>query len=97
MDLEEIVKKSAGNDKDKGIFNNAGQVWNHNFYWESMAPKGGAPDATATPRQRGRATSATTIEAGTSALAVARKERLWATMAPVKAGRPHMPGTDMNI
>src|SRR4029077_2694684 len=43
LDLEEIVKKSAGNDKDKGIFNNAGQIWNHNFYWESMAPKGGAP------------------------------------------------------
>jgi Fe-Mn family superoxide dismutase len=43
MDLEEIVKKSAGNDKDKGIFNNSGQIWNHNFYWESMAPKGGTP------------------------------------------------------
>ena len=43
MDLEEIVKKSAGNDKDKGIFNNAGQIWNHNFYWESMTPKGGTP------------------------------------------------------
>jgi Fe-Mn family superoxide dismutase len=43
MDLEGIVKKSAGNDKEKGIFNNAGQIWNHNFYWESMAPKGGAP------------------------------------------------------
>jgi Fe-Mn family superoxide dismutase len=43
MSLEEIVKKSAGNDKDKGIFNNSGQIWNHNFYWESMAPKGGTP------------------------------------------------------
>jgi Fe-Mn family superoxide dismutase len=43
MGLEEIVKKSAGNDKDKGIFNNAGQIWNHNFYWESMTPKGGSP------------------------------------------------------
>ena len=43
MDLEQIVKKSAGNEKDKGIFNNAGQTWNHNFYWESMAPKGGSP------------------------------------------------------
>jgi len=43
MDLEEIIKKSAGNDKDKGIFNNAGQIWNHNFYWESMAAKGGTP------------------------------------------------------
>ncbi len=43
MSLEEIVKKSAGNDKDKAIFNNAAQIWNHNFYWESMAPKGGEP------------------------------------------------------
>jgi len=43
MTLEEIVRKSAGNAKDKAIFNNAGQIWNHNFYWDSMAPKGGAP------------------------------------------------------
>lgn len=34
--LEEIVKKSSG-----GIFNNAAQVWNHNFYWQSLRPKGG--------------------------------------------------------
>ena len=43
MSLEDIVKKSAGNDKDKAIFNNAGQAWNHDFYWQSMAPKGGTP------------------------------------------------------
>ncbi|SKA17187.1 superoxide dismutase, Fe-Mn family [Enhydrobacter aerosaccus] len=43
LSLEEIVKKSAKNDKDKAIFNNAGQIWNHNFYWESMSPKGGEP------------------------------------------------------
>jgi Fe-Mn family superoxide dismutase len=43
MPLDEIVKKAAKNDKDKGIFNNAGQIWNHNFYWESMSPKGGEP------------------------------------------------------
>ena len=36
--LEEIVKKSSG-----GIFNNAAQVWNHTFYWNSMTPKGGEP------------------------------------------------------
>jgi Fe-Mn family superoxide dismutase len=34
--LEDIVKKSSG-----GIFNNAAQVWNHTFYWNSMAPKAG--------------------------------------------------------
>jgi Fe-Mn family superoxide dismutase len=43
MSLEEVVKRSAGNEKDKAIFNNAGQAWNHDFYWHSMAPKGGEP------------------------------------------------------
>src|ERR1700709_2285229 len=34
MKLEEIVQKTAGasDAKDKLIFNNAGQVWNHDFY-----------------------------------------------------------------
>jgi len=34
--LEEIVKSSSG-----GMFNNAAQVWNHTFYWNSMKPQGG--------------------------------------------------------
>ena len=34
--LEDIIKKSSG-----GIFNNAAQVWNHTFYWNSMSPNGG--------------------------------------------------------
>jgi len=36
LDLVEIVKKSQG-----GMFNNAAQVWNHTFYWNSLSPKGG--------------------------------------------------------
>jgi Fe-Mn family superoxide dismutase len=43
MSLEDVVKKSAGNDKEKGIFNNAAQVWNHDFYWQSMTPKSSEP------------------------------------------------------
>ncbi|AWD32395.1 Superoxide dismutase Fe [Candidatus Kinetoplastibacterium sorsogonicusi] len=31
--LEEIIKKSSG-----ALFNNAAQVWNHNFYWNSLSP-----------------------------------------------------------
>ncbi len=31
--LEEIIKKSSG-----GVFNNAAQVWNHTFYWNSLTP-----------------------------------------------------------
>ena len=34
--LEEIVKKSSG-----GIYNNAAQIWNHTFFWNSMKPNGG--------------------------------------------------------
>ena len=34
--LEEIVKSSSG-----GLFNNAAQVWNHDFYWHSLSPNGG--------------------------------------------------------
>ncbi len=43
LSLEEVVKRSAGNENDKAIFNNAGQAWNHDFYWRSMAPRGGEP------------------------------------------------------
>lgn len=34
--LEEIVKSSTG-----PIFNNAAQIWNHTFYWNSLSPNGG--------------------------------------------------------
>jgi Fe-Mn family superoxide dismutase len=33
LPLDEIVMKSSG-----GVFNNAGQIWNHNFYWNCMTP-----------------------------------------------------------
>ena len=33
MALEEIVRKSSGT-----IFNNAGQHWNHSFFWQCLAP-----------------------------------------------------------
>jgi Fe-Mn family superoxide dismutase len=34
--LEDIVQSASG-----GVFNNAAQVWNHTFYWNSMSPNGG--------------------------------------------------------
>ena len=46
LSLEGIVAASrdAG---DTAIFNNAAQIWNHDFYWRSLAPagKGGEPSA----------------------------------------------------
>ena len=41
LSLEEIVGKAAGDEAAKKIFNNAGQVWNHDFFWRSMKPGGG--------------------------------------------------------
>ena len=35
-DLEDIVCKTEGS-----TFNNAAQVWNHDFYWQCMTPDGG--------------------------------------------------------
>lgn len=41
MPLIEIIKKTYGKPEYQGIFNNAGQVFNHEFYWKSMTPNGG--------------------------------------------------------
>jgi Fe-Mn family superoxide dismutase len=38
--LEEVVKTSSG-----GVFNNAAQIWNHTFWWESLKPNGGGAPA----------------------------------------------------
>ena len=34
--LEDLIKTQKG-----GVFNNAAQVWNHTFYWNSLSPGGG--------------------------------------------------------
>jgi Fe-Mn family superoxide dismutase len=39
--LEEIIKATAKDESKAGIFNNAAQVWNHTFFWNSMKPNGG--------------------------------------------------------
>ena len=41
--LEQIVRASAGVPDRTPLFNNAAQAWNHDFYWRSLSPKGGAP------------------------------------------------------
>ena len=39
--LEEIVVKSRKDPSMAGIFNNAGQHWNHILFWQCMKPNGG--------------------------------------------------------
>lgn len=45
LSLEEIIQKTASDDAQAGVFNNAAQVWNHSFFWQCMKPNGGGrPD-----------------------------------------------------
>lgn len=39
--LEEIIQISSADPSMTAIFNNAAQIWNHSFFWHSMAKKGG--------------------------------------------------------
>jgi len=41
LSLEKVIAEAAGKPDKVGIFNNAAQIWNHTFYWNSLSPKGG--------------------------------------------------------
>jgi superoxide dismutase, Fe-Mn family len=41
MTLEKLIGATAGKADKAGVFNNAAQVWNHTFYWNSLRAKGG--------------------------------------------------------
>ena len=39
--LEDIIVKSSKDSSMAGVFNNAGQHWNHILFWQCMKPNGG--------------------------------------------------------
>lgn len=41
LSLEQIIQQTAGVAEQASVFNNAAQVWNHSFFWQSMKPSGG--------------------------------------------------------
>ncbi len=41
LPLDEIIRQTVGKTDQAGLFNNAAQVWNHTFFWNSMKPNGG--------------------------------------------------------
>ena len=41
LSLEQVITATVGRADKAGIFNNAAQIWNHTFYWNSLTPKGG--------------------------------------------------------
>ena len=58
--LEEIVQASAKDPAKAGIFNNAGQAWNHNLFWRVMkraaaaSPTASWPSGSTTPSAASR-------------------------------------------
>ncbi len=40
MPLEAVIRESFRHPKDRTIYNNAGQVWNHQFFWNSLSDRG---------------------------------------------------------
>lgn len=49
--LEKIIAGAAGKADETAIFNNAAQIWNHTFYWQSLSPNGGGDPPAALMKQ----------------------------------------------
>jgi Fe-Mn family superoxide dismutase len=48
--LEKLIAAVAGKPDKAGMFNNAAQIWNHTFFWNSLKPGGGgAPSGAVAP------------------------------------------------
>ena len=45
MTLEDVIRKTRGSQekKTRTIFNNAAQIWNHDFFWVSLSPRVSKP------------------------------------------------------
>lgn len=77
LPLEKIITSTAGQPENAAIFNNAAQIWNHNFYWKSMRPKGGGEPPAALKQK---------IEASFGSVDACKKELATAAMAQFGSG-----------
>ena len=99
--LEEIIISSVGRPEDSAIFNNAAQVWNHTFYWNSMKPNGGGePPAALKQRIEASYRSVDDCKKELAAAAAAQFGSGWAwlvldgdTLKVVKTGNADLPLT----
>ena len=75
--LADIVRASAADPAAKAVFNNAAQAWNHDFFWKSLRPKGGAPPSGALAER---------IEASFGSLDTLKKELVAAGLGQFGSG-----------
>jgi superoxide dismutase, Fe-Mn family len=50
LPLQDIIRATWAQGGHTAIFNNAAQVWNHDFYWNSLKPQGGGEPPAALKR-----------------------------------------------
>ncbi|WNV04262.1 superoxide dismutase [Candidatus Methylospira mobilis] len=77
LPLEKIITATAGRADKAAIFNNAAQIWNHTFYWNSLKPKGGGEPPAALKRK---------IEAAFGSVDACRKELAAAAVSQFGSG-----------
>ena len=61
--LEAVVRKAP----QGPLFNNAAQVWNHTFYWNSLKPQGGGEPGATWPGPQARPTAPSPSSGGVHA------------------------------
>jgi len=77
LPLEKIITSASDLPEKTAIFNNAAQIWNHTFYWNSMTPKGGG-EPPAPLKQR--------IDASFGSIDACKKELAGAAVAQFGSG-----------
>lgn len=77
LTLEKIITSTAEKPEKTAIFNNAAQIWNHTFYWNSLTPSGGGDPPTALKQK---------IEASFGSVEACKKELASAAIAQFGSG-----------
>ncbi|BDD87871.1 superoxide dismutase [Desulfofustis limnaeus] len=77
LPLLKIIKETAGKANSTTIFNNAAQIWNHTFYWNSLHADGGGDPPTQLKEK---------IESSFGTLESCKKELAAAAMAQFGSG-----------
>jgi Fe-Mn family superoxide dismutase len=77
LPLENVILRSAAQPAQAAVFNNAAQVWNHTFYWQSLRPRGGGEPPAALKHR---------IEEAFGSVAACKKELTTAALAQFGSG-----------
>jgi superoxide dismutase, Fe-Mn family len=77
LSLEEIITGTANRAERASTFNNAAQIWNHTFYWNSLRPNGGGEPPAALKQS---------IEASFGSVEACKKELASAAVAQFGSG-----------